>query len=198
MKVKVGEENLNVILAELLAESGLRAIGEIRIRRKKPDIFMDINGMRVIIEGKYPGRREELYKKACERIDEGLCEAVLTVEYVKLNFEAQISVDQRGIKNALKRGIFNAKFITYADRVRLGKQKRKEEMEFHENIDFQELVAYLMTSYDLLTKEDVLNEVIKMMEDKIISFSDLVIKDKPNIDRLKEILELSGGREEEE
>ena len=42
---KIREENLNVTLAELLAESGLKAIGEVIIRRKMPDVLIDINGI---------------------------------------------------------------------------------------------------------------------------------------------------------
>ena len=200
---KVREENLNVMLAELLAESGLKAIGEVIIRRKMPDVLIDINGVRVIIEGKYLGKRGELYKKACERIDNGLCDVVMMVEYVKLPFgeQKQIHIDQKEIKEALKIGTFNVGFLTYVDRVGLEKwipELKENQPQFLENIDFQDLVAFLMGTYDTIFKENVLDRVIEKMEEKISSFSSRVIADAPNIDRLKEVLELrEEGKDEE-
>ena len=61
----VGEETLNVVLAQLLLKRGLRSLGEARIHDlsvKKPDVFMVVNGVKVILEGTYQraGAREEL------------------------------------------------------------------------------------------------------------------------------------------
>jgi len=199
---KIREENLNVMLAELLTESGLKAVGEVIIRRKMPDVLVDINGVRVIIEGKKLGKREELYTNACGRIDNGLCDVVMMVEYVNLPFGKQtpIQVDQKMIKQALKMGTFNVGFLTYVHRVGLDRwipQIRKEP-EFYENTDFQNMVAYLMITYDTLIKEDVLDKVIGKMEEKISSFSSRVMVDAPNIERLKEVLELGTGEKDEE
>ncbi|MGB9756420.1 MAG: hypothetical protein ACPLVJ_01385, partial [Candidatus Bathyarchaeales archaeon] len=179
---------------ELLAESGLKAIGEVIIRRKMPDVLIDINGVRVIIEGKYLGKREELYTNACGRIDNGLCDIVMMVEYVNLSLgrQTQMQVDQKAVKSALKAGTFNVGFLTYVDRVGLDRwipQARKTP-EFYENIDFQNLVACVMMVYDALIREDVLDKIIERMEEKISSFSSRVMMDSPNIGRLKEILEL--------
>lgn len=197
----VREENLNIMLAELLTESGLKAVGEVIIKRKMPDVLIDINGVRVIIEGKKLGKREELYKNACDRIDNGLCDVVMMVEYVNLPLGKQtpIQIDQKMVKQTLKTGTFHVGFLTYVDRVGLDKwiPQMKKEPEFYENTDFQNLVAYLMMTYDTLIKEDVLDKVIGKMEEKISSFSSRVITDGPNIDRLKEVLEL-GKREKDE
>jgi len=195
---KVREENLNVMLAELLAESGLKAVGEVIIRRKMPDVLLDINGVRVIIEGKYAGKREELYENACGRIDNGLCDVVMMIEYVKLPLgQTQMQLDQQMIKQSLKMGTFNVGFLTYIDRIGLDRwiPQIKREQEFYENVDFQNLVAYLMITYDALIKEDVLDKVINRIEEKIFSFSNKVIVDTPNVERLKKVLEL---RKEEE
>jgi len=54
--MNVAEENLNVMLAELLAERGLKALGEVILRkegrRPQPDVLLELNGIRIIIEGK--------------------------------------------------------------------------------------------------------------------------------------------------
>lgn len=82
----VSEETLNVVLAQLLLKRGLRSLGEARIRGpgiKKPDVFMVVNGVKVILEGKYrrAGARKELEEKCRERIDDGLCEICISAEY---------------------------------------------------------------------------------------------------------------------
>jgi hypothetical protein len=157
-------EDLNVMLAELLSEYCLKAVGEVIIRRKMSDVLMDLNGVRIIIEGKNVGNREELYTHACRRIGSGLCDAVVMVEYVKLAPEkqTQLRVGQKMIKQALKNGTFHVGFVTYGDRGGLGRwipQMRKKP-EFYENVDFQKLVAHLMRTYDALVKETNRDKVI--------------------------------------
>jgi hypothetical protein len=53
------EENLNVVLAELLSEKGLKALGEVILRKKggrlEPDVLIELNGVRIVIEGKKIG-----------------------------------------------------------------------------------------------------------------------------------------------
>ncbi|MGD2249330.1 MAG: N-6 DNA methylase [Candidatus Methanofastidiosia archaeon] len=191
---KIREENLNVMLAELLAKSGLKAIGEPIIKRK-PDVLVHINGIRVIIEGKYPGNRKNLYKKAYERIDEGLCEAVMMVEYVNLkkDIQEQIYLDQKEIKKILKHSSFNVGIVTYVDRVSHHVPELvggKISPKFMEKIDFKELVAFLIQTYDSIIKENVLDNILENMEEKISQFSEKIMMDEPNIERLKEVLEL--------
>jgi len=51
------EEGLNVLLAELLAERDIRALGEVVLKkptRRFPDVLLVINGIRIVIEGKRP------------------------------------------------------------------------------------------------------------------------------------------------
>ncbi|MCW4037868.1 MAG: hypothetical protein NWF13_03930 [Candidatus Bathyarchaeota archaeon] len=154
---RIREENLNVMLAELLSEYCLKAVGEVIIRRKMSDVLLNLNGVRIIIEGKNVGHREELYTNACRRIGSGLCDAVVMVEVVKLAPEKQIQlhISQKLIKQALKSGTFHVGFVTYVDRVGLGRwiPRMRKKPEFYENVDFQKLVAYLMITYDALVKE---------------------------------------------
>ncbi len=43
MGLNIREKNLSVMLAELLAESGIRSIGEVKLRGRMPDVMLDIN-----------------------------------------------------------------------------------------------------------------------------------------------------------
>ncbi|MCW4041737.1 MAG: hypothetical protein NWE83_13425, partial [Candidatus Bathyarchaeota archaeon] len=156
---------LNAMLAELLSESVLNMVGEVRVRRKMSGVQIDINGVRLIIEGKKVGHRDELYTNACRRIRNGLCDAVLMVEYVELAPEKQSKtlIDQKMIKQALKNSTFNVCFVTYVGRVgffdRWIPQIRKKP-DFQENVDFQHLVASLLITYDALVKENLRDKVV--------------------------------------
>ncbi|RLG98917.1 hypothetical protein DRO19_03660, partial [Candidatus Bathyarchaeota archaeon] len=72
------EESFNVILAELLTERGLRALGEVilrkRRRRPEPDVLIELNGVRIVIEGKKPGMWESLVKQCEKRLDDNVCD----------------------------------------------------------------------------------------------------------------------------
>ena len=70
------EENLNVVLAELLAERGVNALGEVilkkRGRRTEPDVLLLLNGVRIVVEGKKPGMWDQLVSKRVERVDDNV------------------------------------------------------------------------------------------------------------------------------
>ncbi len=202
MREKACEENITVMLAELLAESGIKAIGQPIVRKKMQYTLLYINGVRIILEGQCSGKRKrkELLEKACERIDNGLCEVVVMIEYVRLNQgnQEQMYLHQKEIKKVLRENLFNVGFVTYVDRIKSNIPElggRKLSLELMENVDFRELVALLMQVYDSIIKENVLDDVIEKMEEKISLFSEKIMVDNPNIERLKEVLELTEEKE---
>lgn len=79
------EENLNVMLAELLAERGLRALGELVLRRggkrPEPDVLIELNGVRIVVGGKKPGAWNDLVRQCEERLDNNVCDLRVMVEY---------------------------------------------------------------------------------------------------------------------
>ena len=193
---KVREESLNIMLAELLAESGLKAIGEVVVKvfeKRMPDVLLDINGIRIIIEGKYPGKRSSLYNAANQRIDEGLCDVVMMVEYASLSYPSTFEITQLHIKEALKSAKFNVGFVTYLDRINAEKwsqEEKKSVNEFYENVEFTDLVAHLMSAYEYIVSEPFLDKVIERFERQIFSFAEKVATSGINIERLKRALEL--------
>jgi len=93
MLVGTTEPTLNVALANLLRQRELMALGEAIIHRttkgvgKKPDVLITINGIKVILEGKFEasGIETVLEKQCIERIDDGLCEICIGVIYTSRN-----------------------------------------------------------------------------------------------------------------
>ena len=196
---EVREESFNVTLAELLAEKGLKALGEVLLK-KKPDVLLDISGIRIILEGKKPGMRSKLLEQAKGRLDEGMCDICVMIEYAQVNI-GTLEATQKDVKDALVNGRFNIGFMTLADRVGLEKWIKgwsKPKKDFHENIDFQDLITYLMAVYEQAVQEDVLGPVVRKLDARIHTFARRISKGNINVNRLKEVLELRKKESEED
>lgn len=199
--MNVREETLNVLLAELLAERGLKALGEVVLKKGYPDVLLDVNGVRIIIEAKKTGRREELRKNCEMRLDNGMCDICVMAEYALLNV-VSISPTTRDLKEALLKGRYNVGFMTYLDRIGLEKWltgfKPRIKRDFYMNVDFQEFVTYLMSVYEYTVEEDIVTPVVEKLKYIVNSFSRAVLSYGLDVNRLKEVLELRGKGEEEE
>jgi hypothetical protein len=191
------------MLAELLAERGLKALGEVivkaRGRRPEPDVLIVLNGVRIIIEGKKPGHWDELVRECEERLDNNLCDLCAMVEYLDVRTGKLYDFttpDQRNIRNALLNGRFNVGFLSYIDRASLGKWMGiKSEPETYKNVGFNDLLTYLMSAYTRVVKENIIEPVVERMEEVLRGFSDN-ISAIINPERLKEVLELREKEEE--
>jgi len=90
--------------------------------------------------------------------------------------------------------------VTYIDRVGLEKwiPNLRVKREFYENVEFSDLVGYLMSIYDYVIRESFLDPVIKKLEESIFSFAERILIADINVDRLKQILELEESKNGEE
>ncbi len=83
----ISEIAVNTTLAAMLCDLGYLAGGEIvtraRSQIRKPDVLIQLSGMRVILEGKLdkPTARAELEAQCKERIDDELCEVSIGIVY---------------------------------------------------------------------------------------------------------------------
>jgi len=91
LPVDITEPTFNVALAQLLRRRELQALGEVVVHRKakgvgkKPDVLLTVNGVRVIIEGKFatPEIESILEKQCLDRIEDGLYEICIGIIYSK-------------------------------------------------------------------------------------------------------------------
>jgi hypothetical protein len=181
------------MLAELLAERGLRALGEVvlrkRGRRPEPDVLIILNGIRIVIEGKKPGMWEKLVKTCQAKLDNNVCDLCVMVEYadIKLN---KLVLTQVDIKQALLKGRYNVGFMSYIDRIGLERWLNiQPRVEPYKGVKFEDLLTYLMSAYSRIISEDIIQPVIKRMGEVLSEFSQLLA---PSVDttRLRESLEL--------
>lgn len=193
------EENLNIVLAELLAERGLKALGEVVLRKRggrpEPDVLIDLNGVRIVIEGKKPGMWDALVEQCKERLDNNVCDLCVMVEYADVKLRKLVP-DQLDVREALLRGKFNVGFISYVDRAGLDKWTGvAPKPEKYVNVGFDELLTYLMSAYSRVVREDIIGPVIKRMNEVLDEFA-VKVSTAINVERLREVLELKGEEEE--
>ena len=85
-------------------------------------------------------------------------------------------------------------FITYVERVGLERWiegfKPKLKTEFYEGISFQELLSYLMSAYDYVVKEDILDPVVRKIGTELERLAQDLLTEGIDVRRLKDILEL--------
>lgn len=81
--IKHREEVFNIKLADVLQERGIDADPERIENNKKPDIIISIDGLRIILEGKFNiGSNETILKDQCKkRLEQGLSHIVMGVLY---------------------------------------------------------------------------------------------------------------------
>jgi hypothetical protein len=152
----VSEETLNVVLAQLLLRRGLRSLGEARIHGlgiRKPDVFMVVNGVKVILEGKYRqvGVKELLEGKCRERIDEGLCEICISVVYPRLWISSLYPN-----MNDVEKSLLGAKVESNV--VWIAPEGSRESGWMSVNID--ELATLVRNSYTSVVSEDMLGKAV--------------------------------------
>jgi len=159
----VSEETLNVVLAQLLLRRSLRTLGEARIHglgMRKPDVFILVNGVKVILEGKYArsGARRELEEKCRERIDEGLCEICISIEY-PFSFDSFFRPTMEDVeKMLLGKGVYANISLIASDGIKSGGWIK---------VEIDELANLIRNSYTSIVSEDILGQAVESLSSSL-------------------------------
>lgn len=174
MLVGITEPTLNVALADLLRQHELMALGEAIIHRtakgvgKKPDVLITVNGIKVILEGKFEssGIETVLEKQCVERIDDGLCEICIGIIYTKVVYTT-LAPTMKEVEEKLKKSKFKAlvvylapsevqlKFADMEAQLPIGVSKNG----WH-TVDLEELCDLVRASYTTVVSEDMLGKAV--------------------------------------
>jgi len=196
--MSIREENLNVTLAELLAERGLKALGEVILRKRggrpEPDVLVELNGVRIVLEGKKPGMWDVLVANCQDRLDNNVCDLCVMVEYADFKVK-KLLPNQADIKESLLKGRFNIGFLSYIDRAGLDKWTGvASKPEEYKDVGFDDLLTYLMSAYSRVISVDIIDPVIKRINEVLGEFA-TKLSTTVNVDRLKDALELKETEE---
>lgn len=193
LPVEITEPTLNVALAQLLRKRELQALGEVVVHRqakgvgKKPDVLLTVNGVKVIIEGKFaaPGIESVLEKQCIDRIEDGLCEICIGVIYSKMQ-PTTLTVTMKEVGSMLLRSKFHAlvSYVAPAEFEQLSLDYAQspmppglKKMGWHE-VDINQLADLVRASYTSVVSEDILGKAVEsfasalqMAVEKLISSS---------------------------
>ncbi len=176
LPVDITETTLNVVLAHLLRRRELQALGEVVVHRqakgvgKKPDVLLTVNGVKVIIEGKFvsSGVDSILEKQCIERIEDGLCEICIGVIYSKMQ-PATLTVTMKEVESMLLKSKFQA-LVSYVaqaefeqlslDYVQSPMPPGLKKMGWHE-VDINQLADLVRASYTSVVSEDILGKAVE-------------------------------------
>lgn len=214
MLVGITEPTLNVALAGLLRQRELMALGEAIIHRtikgvgKKPDVLITINGIKVILEGKFEasGIEKVLEKQCIERIDNGLCEICIGVIYTNAVYTT-LAPTMKDVEEKLKDTKFKAlvvylapsdvqmKFDDLQSPLPIGVSKTG----WH-TVDLEELCDLVRASYTAVVSEDMLGKAVDSFATALQQGADkLASTSNPAVlaEQISEIIELPMAANEE-
>jgi len=174
--VEITEPTLNVALAQLLRKRELQALGEVVVHRqakgvgKKPDVLLTVNGVKVIIEGKFtaPGIEAPLEKQCIERIEDGLCEICIGVIYSKMQ-PTTLTATMREVESMLLKAKFRAlvSYVAPAEFEQLSfvyvqspMPPGLKKMGWHD-VDINQLADLVRASYTSVVSEDILGKAVE-------------------------------------
>lgn len=176
LPVDITEPTLNVALAYLLRRRELLALGEVVVHRqakgvgKRPDVLLTVDGVKVIIEGKFAssGIESILEKQCVERIEDGLCEICIGIIYSKMQ-PTTLTVTMKEVDSMLLKSRFQA-LVSYVappefeqlglDYVQSPVPPGLKKMGWHE-VDINQLADLVRASYTSVVSEDILGKAVE-------------------------------------
>jgi hypothetical protein len=180
--VAISEPALNVILAQLLEKRGLRAIGEVISHQSgyRPDVLMTINGVKVILEGRFqaPGVEASLDDTCQGRIENNLCDLCIAVVYPKPE-PAQLSLSSKDAEGFLLKSTYKAKVYT------IGSSGIRE-WDWEGDLDINGLANLIRASYNQVISEDRVTDTVGHLGEALNSFAELVLSSGPEQGALAE------------
>lgn len=217
--VEITEPTLNVVLAGLLRRRELQALGEVVVHRKakgigkKPDVLLTVNGVKVIIEGKFAtsGVESILEKQCIDRIEDGLCEICIGVIYSKMQF-ISLTLTMKEVEATLLKSKFQA-LVTYVapaefeqlslDFIQSKLPPGLKKIGWYE-VDINQLASLVRSSYTSVVSEDILGKAVESFASALQGAAEKLIASNPpdvlaaKISKIMEIPEAPRENEEPE
>jgi len=192
------QEVLNVLLAQLLQERGLVAAPEQILRHrtgetKLPDVLVDFQGLRLIIEAEFAGpagAKEKAYLKAQQRVEQGIAHIGVAVLYpASLRGLAYEQQKPELARSQMQFAVLTEVSITPFPQLELFEVSDKAPW-FSGNIEH--LIESLGRCYDQLVKDETLTRAVALVESSIEWFISALKAQPGSIGRLAATLGTKG------
>ena len=180
MSHNVREETANVVLAEVLEEYGMPSASLVQIQGDIPDVYLIERGVRVILEMKQEGRREELIEQMGGRLDDGVCEIVFGVIFPSHVTEGGIAAPSTlEVKQSLKDAYLTVLVQSMSSNAEISRVEDTEVSEVPELVG-----RYAAEALD----EEELNEAVERVSDSVDEFVSHLARH-PNADSIANDIE---------
>jgi hypothetical protein len=180
------EEAINTQLAILLARHGVDAEAETILQSgaQRPDVMFLLNGVRVIIEGKYadtPDAETVVLGDAQRRVQSGLCQIAVALVYP----DALRTIATAKLDKTLSASSLRILIVSETGQTAWS------------NATPSEILAALRRVHDALTKDDIVAESAKKLSVQIENIAALWAGQSATCDRLSDLLGMPAKRGEE-
>jgi len=155
-KPKHREEVINVHLAALLEERGLEANAETISKKGRPDVLINLDGLKLVLEGRHESQRESLLSDAQKRVTEGLADISMGVLYHPSLYTATSTAE---LRSRLEDGSYSGA-VFFFDETGIGEQP-------FTNSSLDNLVETINRVFLLRVQNDVVRTHVKMVEEAL-------------------------------
>ena len=190
---KFREEVINVQLATILASQGLDANAETIVSGRLPDVLINLEGIKLTLEGRTSSQQASLMRDASKRIEEGLADISMAIVYPEgLGRASSMARLQAQIESSRYSGA-----VFYIDSIGLASIS-------FENASLDEIVQTINTVYRLRIQNDVVRDQVKSLNDTIervvqqASLNNLFFNSEALVTRLKHALGIDANAKTKE
>lgn len=186
------EEVINVQLANILASRGLEANAETIEAGGRPDVLVNLEGLKLVVEGRTEAARANLLRDAEKRVEHALADISMAVVYPEyLKTAASMAALTRKIEEARYDGA-----IFYLN------SKGVASLSFHE-ATLDELIQTINSVFRLRVQNEVVRDQVSQLQGTIedvvaqASATNLFFNSDVLVSRLKEALGVGDSDEDE-
>lgn len=154
-KTRHREEVINVKLADELAERGLDADAESIEAAGRPDVLIDISGIKLVLEGRHEKSKDALLADAENRIRKGIGDIALAVHYRDELYTAKSTQ----LSQVLATSAFSGAVLFYSG-VNISKN-------FFRDIALDDLADIVRNTVGLIVRQDVVSTQVEKVETAI-------------------------------
>jgi len=172
MNKKAFESRLNVLVAHLLSERlGLRAISEYISSRRRADVAIFVNGVKVALEGSYS--KSDAERDVQDKVDRGLADLGIALHYRE---EYPQNLTDAELEDVLKKSIFGIRLVVPRDvsnTLIAYLENRKISPEWVTgwmNASISDLASILNESIQFILREEDIERCVTEIENEINSF----------------------------
>lgn len=165
---KFRQEVINLVISKILNEMSFKAVGEVIYNKKLPDIIIEIDGIKINLEGWFEKTIsiDKLKEKCKERVEEGICHIAIGLLYPKdLNNAENYEILEIKIKKS------NYKVFIFSP------SSKGTKDQYLGQITLKQLAESLNHLYGEVVKEDLLKRSIDKIENTIQECANIALSD---------------------